>query len=539
MSSHLSISIIIRAFQSGLIATILWFLVSCATVGNPNGGPKDSTAPRLILDKTSDNLVTNETNRKWYFTFDEFVKINNPGKNIIVSPPLTHPLKVKIKGKAVTVELDDREVLKENTTYILNFSDAVQDITEGNTARGLQHVFSTGNTIDSLSISGRVIESFTGDTLKNLGVLLYEDLSDSAFFLQKPYYLSFTDSNGVFNFSYLRPDTFQLVVLNDENANLIYDGPPERIGFYSEPFQISSDTTINLPIVVFEEEVTPELEDYEFQSGLLTLNFEHSFYDTPTIEMIGLDVEDYQWIENTINLWYIGQPENNCSLILNDQETSDTTKLRYFQSKDKERSEKLKIRNSPKVNAQQNIKMISGTPMKSIDKDSISIIRDSLVFSPLEVQLEDPYTLIFTLDPYTSKFDGLLLLDNGAIQLYDNQKNDSLSIPVQGFQPKNTGNLFLEIEGLDSSLQYVVKLANPTSDWKQEWIIKERSIERDSFYYLQPGILEMTIIEDTDRNGRWSSGNYLNRIQPEKVFISELKGLKANWDLQTTVKTNF
>ena len=219
-----------RIFFFLLIALIA---TSCANIVAPTGGVKDTTPPKMISSSPKKGAV-NFTDKNFRVNFNEFIKLKD--KEVLVSPPLKTAPKVRLRGKAFLVNWKD--TLKENTTYTFVFGDNIQDITEGNTLNNFQFVFSTGSVIDSLTYSGKVLDAATGNALENVSVLLYKENWDSIPAKQKPYYLAKTNKDGTFSFNYLKEGKYKIFALKDENYNLLYDLPNEKIGF--------SDTLISV-----------------------------------------------------------------------------------------------------------------------------------------------------------------------------------------------------------------------------------------------------------------------------------------------------
>ncbi len=526
-------------YKTFYLFAILSIFVACATPSSPEGGPRDSEPPSLITEKSSASLQTNEDSRSWHFEFDEFVKLDNPAQNILVSPPLTYPLETRVYGKTVKVRLDDREQLQENTTYIINFGRAIKDITEGNSTTGLQHIFSTGPVIDSLSIRGSIIRAYDGEPVSEAAVLLYDNLRDSSFLLEKPLYLSFPDSSGYFELNYLRSDSFRLFALKDQNANLRYDGPPEALAFYPDTLLLDSATIIDTPLILFEEESTPRLEDYAFASGLLTLDWSHAFPDTPDISFSGLNIEYREWMEKEIKIWYLGEPEINSELYIKENDLTDTIKLRYTKSQDQERQARFFDRtNKLPASHEAAVELSLQVPVTEYNTDSIFFLHDTLILPPEQVTLTSPFSLEIQLPGRVFEKGGILIMDNGALEAFRGARSDSTNIIISPFDKEELGNLFVIIDTLNPDIQYIVEFKKKDDDWRHREIVKGASVHRDSFFYLQPGVYEVEVIEDLDSNSRWSSGRYFEKILPEKVFRAELEELKSNWELEANVKVN-
>jgi len=202
---------------------------NCAKEVMPTGGIKDTVAPFLVQTIPQNNSL-NFKKEKITFEFNENVKSSSLSKNLIVSPPLETAPQVKIKGKKIIVRLEEEE-LKSNTTYILNFGDAVEDLNESNKARNLTYAFSTGDIIDSLSIIGKVFDSETSEPLKDYTVILFEGNNDSAVYKEMPLYTAKTNEDGSFLIKNVKNKSYSLYALEDLNNNFNYDKETEAFAF--------------------------------------------------------------------------------------------------------------------------------------------------------------------------------------------------------------------------------------------------------------------------------------------------------------------
>ncbi|MEN9522073.1 MAG: hypothetical protein RL065_450, partial [Bacteroidota bacterium] len=220
--------------QQLIIFSIYLFCIGCANVVAPEGGLKDNTAPKIVKASPA-NASTKVSTDNFRIIFNEFIKLKE--QDIIVSPPLNHPLKIKQKGKYIDVKWSD--TLKPNTTYTFNFGDNIVDYTEGNPYSNFKYVFSTGSIIDTLKLSGIVVDAITGTGLDKIAVMLYTDFSDSIVCKQKPYYFTKTDASGTFHFSNLKEGKYKLFALKDENFNLLFDLNNEKIAFSDSLIMIS------------------------------------------------------------------------------------------------------------------------------------------------------------------------------------------------------------------------------------------------------------------------------------------------------------
>ena len=210
-----------------LFVLIFMILIGCARIGSPAGGPMDEEPPK-IRKSDPPNFTTEFQGKNIEIQFDEYIRLDDVNQKLIISPPLQSRPQVRTKGKSVLISIED--TLIENTTYTFNFNDAIVDNNEGNPLENFQFVFSTGSTLDSLILAGRVINAFNNEIPDNVVIVLYEDLSDSAIFKNQPLFLTKLNDKGQFLLRNLRAGTYQIYALQDENLNYIYD-PPEPVAF--------------------------------------------------------------------------------------------------------------------------------------------------------------------------------------------------------------------------------------------------------------------------------------------------------------------
>lgn len=204
------------------------FAVACASIGSPDGGPYDETPP-VFLGSTPEPFALGVKDKRVTLKFNEFVKIEKAAEKVVISPPqITQPI-VKTNGKSIVVELDDS--LKENTTYSIDFSDAIVDNNEGNPLGNFAFLFSTGDRIDTLAVSGTVLNASNLEPIKGILVGLHSNLADSAF-TTKPFdRVSRTDANGHFTIRGIAPGTYRAYALQDANQNYIFDQKNEMIAY--------------------------------------------------------------------------------------------------------------------------------------------------------------------------------------------------------------------------------------------------------------------------------------------------------------------
>jgi hypothetical protein len=246
--------IIVYFLVSLCIILHITVLPGCANIIPPAGGPIDSTAPQLV-QANPPNLSKNFKGKQATFTFDEFVQVQNLAENLVVSPtPIIMP---QASAKLHTVTLKLKDTLEENTTYTINFGNAIQDVHENNPVKNFTYIFSTGPTIDSLELKGRVVLAESGKIDTTLIALLHKKEDDSAVIKERPRYIVKLDGKGNFNFHNLPAGTFYLYAMKDEGGGHRYQSPTQLFAFNDSAVVVGQTTS---PITLFayrEKEVIP------------------------------------------------------------------------------------------------------------------------------------------------------------------------------------------------------------------------------------------------------------------------------------------
>lgn len=212
-----------------LLAAFL--LGSCARMGQPDGGWYDETPPRIMGAAPADK-GTNVKNRKISIFFDEFIQIENATEKVVVSPPQLETPEIVASGKRIRIELLDS--LKPNTTYTIDFSDAITDNNEDNPLGNYTYSFSTGDAIDTLEVSGKVLQAKDLEPVKGILVGLYSDLSDTAFTTKPMLRVSRTDGSGRFVIKGVAPGTYRVYALQDADGNYFFSQKSEMLAFSQE-----------------------------------------------------------------------------------------------------------------------------------------------------------------------------------------------------------------------------------------------------------------------------------------------------------------
>ncbi len=224
---------------------IFLLLSSCAKIGRPTGGPRDKEPP-VVVETVPSYGATGYSGYKVEITLNEFVALDNINENLLVSPPEKKKPKVWLKGKSVIAEFEDD--FKDSTTYLLNFQDAIKDLNEGNILEDYQFVFSTGDVLDSLSVTGNVFMADNLEVPEKVFVLMHRNLADTAVKKQMPDYIALIDRFGYFRMNNVRPGKYNLYALLDADNNKTYNLKTEAFAFMGSPIEVNADSNW-IPIV--------------------------------------------------------------------------------------------------------------------------------------------------------------------------------------------------------------------------------------------------------------------------------------------------
>lgn len=519
-------------FYKILFASILWLIVSsCAQMVAPTGGTKDITPPKII-NETPPKETLNYKNETIELQFDEYVKLNQLSEELLISPPLKYTLRTKIKRKSLVLNIKD--TLKEATTYVLNFGDAIVDITEGNPLSNYQYVFSTGNSIDSLSIKGQVVNAFDLKVEPKILVILYPlDAEDSVLMKEKPSYISRTDKEGRFSLNNIKAASYQLYALGDNNKNYLFD-PAEAVAFMNQPIKISSDSTIDsLKLYLFKEEkpvqyiesrkeIGPKVQ-LNFKSELT--NFQYSLVDTTDAILLNHTINEDK---KSVVFWFKEMPKTKVEMIVKDDTLSnDTIKVEIdsLTSKMKLILESPLERKNPYYKY---YKVEFNRPIASFDTAKIQLFSADSSRLTYEIKQDSIFSSIYYINANLLEDSSyyLILLEGAFMDIY-HSSNDSIG---QSFKIDNRGEyseITVKIEA-DIEDAMILQLTNSKGEVLDWSVVGNKPIV---FQHLKAGDYGLKLIFDKNENQQWDSGNLIAKRPPEKVWIYQEKiTLRSNWD---------
>lgn len=515
-------------------------LAGCANPIAPTGGIKDEIPPQVDTALSSNFYETLFLKKTISIAFNEFIRLENIGQQVVVSPPLEFRPKISIKGKSVRFDFDEREILKENATYTINFGNAVVDLTEKNPAENLRFVFSTGEVIDSLFIQGKILDAYSGKPIEEALLLMHDNLSDSAIQQVKPFYFSKSNKEGLFKVENIKSDTFQLFALQDKNLNYRYEVGSEMVGFWPEPIILIPD----LGDSIFTFKIFPEKPNLRINQTLFkdfgVIKYAFNQILDSKIEIIkssGIE-PNIEVFQDSLFLWYTENKEDSVSVILEIERLGlDTLSFPIPQKGEFPLSLQGPSTSFPIPLLPGNqFKINFNSPIKDILKEKIHFWKDSTEIATPEVSI-DQRKVEFRL-PLEEGFNFRLLLEPGSISnIFGIFNQDSIIYNIRGEQFKNYGNLDLKITGLDSSNSYIVELFPSENEPPVFRRFAKGEFEfQELFKGLNPGNYFLNIITDLNGNKKWDTGNLKLRIQPEAIMREEVKGIRANWDFELLIE---
>lgn len=523
-------------FWLGIWAILL--VTACASIQQPQGGPRDTEPPKVLVELPK-NLTKNFNSKKIEITFDEFFKLNSEFTEISVSPAQDIPPLFKIKQK--TLEITFKDSLEKNTTYTINFGKAIQDVNESVVLKNYSYIFSTGNKIDSLQISGKVINYLDSKEEKEITVFIIPVSRDSIFGKKRASLFTTTDSAGNFSLNNLKEDSYRIYALKEEGGgDKIYNQPNEEIGFNANPIKLTKDTG-SIKLKIFKQ--IPDnfrTNDQKIQQdGKIVLVFNKGI-KKPTIRFLNT-TPDKPFIEfsakaDTLNMWLRDLSFDSLKVEISDaNKPIDTVKLQRYKTDKYLRTLSYtdnlsgnKIRPATRFTVRFNF------PIEGIDKAKVVLLEDSTTVSNFTLNKLDNGRDFQILYPFKIKKLYTLTFNEKAVEDIYGTTNKLLKTKFTLDEVENYGNLNLKIVKTDSTKNYIVQLITETGAViKQDIIITNRSL---IYNYLNNNKYRVKVIEDLNKNGEYDSGNLSRKEQPEKSWFFEKDIIiRPNWDQEYQV----
>lgn len=513
-----------------LLGMLLLFLAnSCARQSSPMGGPKDEDPPRL-LSSSPEQEATNHKPNEIELLFSEYIKIDNPTKQIIITPRIQAE-EVQFTPTRNRLRITLNQELEDNTTYVFNFQKSVQDITEGNPVNNLKLVFSTGDDIDSLQFTGTVSYLFPRQQREIQDVLvgLYPVNDTTDIFTASPYYIAQADSSGNFQITNIKEGEYDAYAWHDENNSLKAEFRTEAYGFLNEPVSINS----NISQVHFNL----------FKGDLSDLKINRSssvagYYDVvlnkfpAELEVVHPDINEklfYRLNERNIRLYHTELKNDSTSLrlVLRDSVgfSVDTTLYATFQETERA-PEKLEVSANSGRGFVNNLRaeLSFNKPVLNINYDSLYIRYDSagrIPITPSHITRKDSTDL-------TKILINIGIPDSLSFNTYTVYASDSTFMDVEkqwnaavleaNYSKIKEETLSEELSGTVDTEErpIIVQLLNKNDEVIQETYLTDTNDFR--LTNMEAGDYKLRAIVDRNKNRRWDPGNIIEKRQPEPVY---------------------
>lgn len=550
-------------------------LSACANMGaGPQGGEKDVTPPKYMGSTPKPN-ETNYNNKKITLTFDEYVQLKDAYNQVVVSPPQQTPISISALGKKVTVELLDS--LIPDRTYIIDFANSIADNNEGNELENYFISFSTGNEVDSFAISGTVIDAMTLAPMKGIYVGAYESDADSAFKKCIMDYVAKTNNNGEFTIHGLKERNYNIYALKDNNSNFRFDDKSEGIAVLGHAVKTArletikrdtvykDSTTIDTIITKKASRFVPDsllmryyVEEHHQQfyknatwnnKEYFVLNFVNEKKQLPKITPLNFKSENWYKVEpsvtfDTLTYWLndtLVEKLDTIRFAIDYEKTDslenfiaqrDTINLyakkwkkdKKYQGPEFDIKKVAEIYESPKITWT--------SPLKSFSKKDVALLQKS------DSTWEDVDFDIEAIENKPREFKIVAKLNEDAIYKV---KVDSGNVAdfagvankvklEKTFKTKSKKDYVkLDLNIKNAKTPAIVELLNSSDKVLRQ--VKIENGNKATFENLAGGDYYIRLIEDKNNDGKWTTGNYDQKVQPEMTYYYPSKiTLRANWD---------
>ena len=506
-----------------LFIALALFVSSCAQVGTITGGEKDTVAPNAIATNPPNGTV-GFNQSSFTMDFDEFVQLNSPQQTMSIVPGGIK-LDAKLNKKQVTVTLDGN--LLPATTYVVSFNGTIKDVTEGNDSL-LQYVFSTGTSIDSAELYVRISDAWTLAPLDKITVGLFTDTNEIS-----PYYFAKSGKDGFARFRYLRNGTYRLRAFEDVNGDVSIQ-PYERCGFTTDAVVVEAGVLDTLSLRVFSPLSTRKVNTFKtagINRFVVGANF--SLVDAQLV-LNGSPVSPEnrsQITEDSVYVYGAFSDLTEANLVVLKDSFVDTLKTRITP---KDKAFPLRVMSDKKGGMLAPIDTLSYSVNGKITAlDSAFILVKNAVdssFVPFDLTFRGANQ--FYIVPKTKIQKGVVILKKGAMNCGSTMNMDSTSFTFQYGALEDFGVLDAVLNDFSGSFILQLKRGND--------LVSERICSGGTtvhYEHLEPAEYTFVLIEDLDGNGKWTTGNLSQGIQPEMVYrFSQATKVRANWDVSVELR---
>ncbi|MDB5087971.1 MAG: hypothetical protein JWR09_1965 [Mucilaginibacter sp.] len=521
---------------------IILLTFGCASRQLPQGGPRDHDPPKLLL-ATPPNMTRHFNSKIIKLDFDEFFKLTNIYSEISLSPTPAKLPEYKASKKSLIITLKD--TLEKNTTYVINFGKAIADVNESNVLKNFTYVFSTGEHIDSLSISGTVTNTATQLKEKDATVMLFTLKQDSLLFgKKKPTVYATTDSAGRFTLNNLHPDDYRIYALKETSPNKIYDNDNELIAFNKKIIHLTTDTS-NVQLNLFKQTPTKfRATEYRFDlDGKMFFTFNRKL-DKPELKIVyppdfdKYKIVDFSKTRDSATLYMRNMDFDSIRVaIWDNNKPLDTLTRRKGRKESFTRNFTIgyNVTGDGRLKPGTNLLIKGFYPIETFETSLITLKEDSAEVSNFTVQKDtsNPKNLIVNYR-WKQNDNYILTLEGSAITDIYGDKNRRIPKKFVVDKQENYSLLTLAVTVPDTGKAYIVEVINEQKELVRSDVIKKTT----SLVYKNylTGKYTVRVIYDANNNGKWDSGNVKQKVQPENIWVDDTPiTLRANWEQVTPI----
>ena len=528
-----------------LLFALLTF--SCARVGSPVGGSKDTIPPQVLssnIDTTRINVPRNI--KELRIDFDEYINLKDVNKQLIISPPLRKITKILPSGianKYLLIKWED--TLQENTTYNFNFGNAIVDNNEGNALQYYNFAFSTGEKIDDLFISGELknMLSATEKTAEETGLVvgLYQD-KDSMDYRQKPYYITKADPDGYFELNYLSPGNYRILAFEDTNTNSVYDPGKEKVGFLKD--KITLDQSISgLKVDLFPSKKKTKYVDMKEVPGGILMNFEGN---PNPVKVLSLNekLQDYKITQtpksDSIYIWFDAKKQDvgiaasdNLKFSYDDGIKQDTVSVFYRYNTKNEMT--ISNAKSNLLAPNQDFVITSNYYVDKIMPEKWTLVSDSIKQDfTATIQENNPFRILIKSDLKEGKKYSLTVPKESVSSFYESiQKSYRFDFEIN--KQEKYGILVLNLENAPEE-NFWLQFLSEAGSVVYSRFGKEKSM---TFNSLLPGKYKLRILVDENNNGIWDGADFESGTFAEKIYLfNKTLEIRPLWEIRETWDLN-
>ena len=517
------------------------FLVGgCASQKTIQGGPRDSIAPK-VLRMVPENLTTNFNAKTITIQFDEYFKLNDQFREFSVSPDMERLPQLKIKKRMLEISFQD--TLEKNTTYTLNFGKSIADINENNVIKNFSYVFATGPKLDSLSISGQVVDALSGEPILDALAFIVPIDRDTIIGKAKPSIYATTDSSGRFQLNNLRENTYKVYALREKTSDKIYQQVSDEIGFLRDSVVLKTNVS-DLKIKVFKEDPQEfRLIDRKIApDGTILVTWNQKLRQPSVVitEPSNLDPAkqiQFSRTNDSVRVWLNDLSFDSTKVsILEAGKLLQTVKLTRGK-KDTYTQALMPADNleGGQLNPNTRLRLTFPTPVVSIDRSKIQLLEDSVAVTNFQL-LKDSVDFLsyFVQFPWDRGTEYEMKFNPGAVTGMFDAKNKEFTKAFQLASADDYGSLGLSIKVPEANKSYVVQVTNDKKDIISQYVIRQDTTL--NFNNYRAGKYFLRVVYDNNGNGKWDTGRVSTKQLPEQIYNEPQElSIRANWDRKATI----